>query len=364
MQPVLIDRRYRTGRVDIDRYIARNQPTWDRLAQLTATARGGADRLGVDGIAELVRLYQRTSAHLSYARTHYRDAALTARLSQLVAGASGTIYGTRSRSSNGIARFFAITFPAAIWHIRRQILASALLLLLPAIAMGIWVGYSDAALEAAGPEAVREAYVSDDFESYYSSEPAWQFATEVTVNNIQVSFLAFAAGILFCVLTAFILGFNGANVGVAAGLFVAAGEQGKVWAFILPHGLLEISAVIVAGGAGLALGWAIIAPGDRPRGVALGEEGRRAAIVVAGLVLAFVCAGLIEGFVTGRGVPTPLRLAVGIAAFAAFWSWVLLAGRRAAAAGWTGMVGEHARREREARYGLAPAPVATSAPLP
>jgi uncharacterized membrane protein SpoIIM required for sporulation len=343
--------------MDIDRYIARNQPTWDRLAQLTTAARGGADRLGVDGVDELVRMYQRTSAHLSHARTQYADPALTARLTQLVAGAAGVIYSARPASTRGVTRFFTITFPAALWHIRRQILVSALLLLVPAFAVGAWVGHSDAALEAAGPAAVREAYVTEDFESYYSSEPAWQFATEVTVNNIQVSFLAFASGILLCVVTAFILAFNGANVGVAGGLFVAAGEQGKFWGLILPHGLLEISAVVVAGAAGLALGWSVIAPGDRPRGDAVADEGRRAAIVVAGLVLVFVCAGVIEGFVTGRGVPTPLRVGIGVAAFVAFWSWVLLAGRRAAAAGWTGALGEEARLERQRRLGLSPIPL-------
>jgi uncharacterized membrane protein SpoIIM required for sporulation len=340
--------------VDIDRYILRNQPTWERLAQLTSVARGGPERLGPEGVAELVRLYQQTSAHLSHARGRYADAALTARLTQLVAGAAGVIYGTRTRSTRAPVRFFSTTFPAAVWHIRRHVVASALLLLVPAFVVGAWVGYSEAALEAAGPEAVREAYVAEDFEAYYSSDPAWQFATEVTVNNIQVSFLAFASGILLCVVTAFILAFNGANVGVAGGLFVAAGEQGKFWGLIIPHGLLELSAVVVAGAAGLALGWAIIAPGDRPRSVALTEEGRRAAIVVAGLVLAFVTAGLIEGFITGRGVPTPLRVAVGVAAFLAFWSWVVLAGRRAAAEGWTGTLGEQARIERARRLGLDP----------
>ena len=81
------------------------------------------------------------------------------------------------------------------------------------------------------------------------------------MNNIQVSILAFAAGALLCVVTAFILVTNGANVGVAAGTFAAVGEQPRFYGLILPHGLLELSAVIVAGGAGLAIGWAIIGPG-------------------------------------------------------------------------------------------------------
>ena len=94
--------------------------------------------------------------------------------------------------------------------------------------MGSWLARSDAALEASAPDALREAYVEEDFESYYSSAPASQFATEVTVNNIQVGFLAFAFGILLCVPTAFVLAMNGANVGRAAGLFAAVGQQAEV----------------------------------------------------------------------------------------------------------------------------------------
>jgi uncharacterized membrane protein SpoIIM required for sporulation len=340
--------------MDIDRFIARNQPTWDRLAQLTDQARGGGRRLGPAGVEELVRTYQLVSAHLSHARSTYDDQGLVSRLSQLVGGAAGVIYGARTGSAASATRFFRVTFPAAIWHLRRHMVASALLLMVPAVAVAAWVGISDAALEATGPAAVREAYITEEFEAYYSSESAWEFATAVTVNNIQVSFLAFALGVLGCVLTAFVLAFNGANIGVAAGLFVAAGEQPKFWGLILPHGLLELSAVVVAGGAGLALGWAVIAPGERTRGTALTEEGRRAAVVVLGLILAFVGAGLIEGFVTGRGVPTPLRVAVGVAAFAAFWSWTLVLGRRAAAEGHTGALGEHEHLERSRRLGLDP----------
>ena len=135
----------------------------------------------------------------------------------------------------------------------------------------------------------------------------------MTVNNIQVSLLAFAGGILLCVPTAALLVFNGANVGVAGGLFAAAGQLAKFFGLILPHGLLELTAVIVAGAAGLRLGWSIIAPGDRP--AVRGRGGRRpasAVVIALGLALAFVVAGLIEGFVTGRGVPTPLRVAIGV----------------------------------------------------
>jgi uncharacterized membrane protein SpoIIM required for sporulation len=329
--------------VDVDRFIARNQASWTRLEELTRRSRRSLSPVEID---ELVQLYQRTSTHLSHVRTERADPALVARLTRLVATAAGMLYSTRSRSAVGLARFFTTSFPAAVWHVRRFVVVAALLVLVPAAAVGTWLANSDEALEASGPEAVREAYVEDDFEAYYSSAPAGEFATAVTVNNIQVSILAFAAGALLCVVTAYVLAFNGANVGLAAGTFAAAGEQPKFWGLILPHGVLELSAVMVAGAAGLAIGWAIVAPGDRPRSVALADEGRRAAAIVLGLMLAFVVAGTIEGFVTPSGLPTAARVGVGLAAGGAFWTYVVTLGRRAAALGYTGAIGEHDRLTR------------------
>ncbi|MDH3707835.1 MAG: stage II sporulation protein M, partial [Acidimicrobiia bacterium] len=289
-------------------------------------------------IDQLVALYQQTSTHLSYVRTHYRDSALVGRLTALVGDARAQIYGTRSRSTRSFSRFFTELFPAAVWTLRWFMAASAAWLLVPALIVGIWIANSDAALEATAGEALRRAYIEEDFEAYYSSAPAGEFSTQVLINNIQVSFLAFALGFTFGVGTAFVLAFNGVLVGSAAGLFHAAGEEAKFWGLILPHGLLEITAVIVAGGAGLALGWAVINPGDRPRVHALAEEGRRSATVVLGLMLAFIAAGLIEGFVTPSSLPTFTRVAIGVLAVTVFLAWIVGRGPAAAARGVTGHI--------------------------
>jgi uncharacterized membrane protein SpoIIM required for sporulation len=326
--------------VDIDRFLATNQPVWDRLAELAARAGRGLDRLSAAELDELVRLYQRTASHLSYAQTYYRDPAVTARLSSLVARSGAVLYGTRPRTLRAAAWFLAVTFPAAVWHARRLVLVSALLFAAPAVALALWIADSPAAVEALGPAAAREAYVNEDFEAYYRSEEATQFATEVFTNNVQVAFLAFAAGVLGCVLTGYVLVTNGAALGAVAGLFAAVGQQPRFWGLILPHGLLELTAVFVAGGSGLALGWAWISPGDRPRLAALAEEGRRAVVIVLGLVLVFAVAGTIEGFVTGQPWPTWLRVGIGIAAEAGFLAYVVVRGRAAAARGFTGQLGE------------------------
>jgi uncharacterized membrane protein SpoIIM required for sporulation len=317
--------------VDVDRFISVHRPAWDRLGELAKRGRRGGRRLQPAELDELVRLYQQVSGHLSHARGNYGDPALVAMLTRLVADANAAIYGARASAADAVRQFVFHAFPGAVWRIRRFVLASAALTLLPALVVGAWIATSDAALDASGPEAVRAAYVEEDFEDYYSSEPAAQFAANVTFNNIQVSVAAFALGILGCVGTAGILVFNGANVGVAGGLFHAVGEAGRFWGLILPHGLLELTAVIVAGGAGLRLGWALIDPGDRSRGRALSEEGRRSVIVILGLVGAFVVAGLVEGFVTGSPLPTPVRVLVGVAVEAAFLTYVWRFGRSAEA---------------------------------
>jgi uncharacterized membrane protein SpoIIM required for sporulation len=329
--------------VDIDSYIARNQPGWDRLDELTRRARRHVGGLSPAEIDELIAGYQRTSAQLSYVRTYYREPALAARLTRLVAAANTVVYGTRARSWRVLGAFFSVTFPAAVWHQRRAVVAATLLFSVPAVLAGLWLVNDPVALEASGGAAERQVYVDEQFEQYYSDDPSAQFFTEVTTNNIRVGFAAFALGALLCLPGAFVLVLNAVNLVVAASWMITEGEALRFWGLILPHGALEITAIVVAGGAGLALGWAIVAPGDRRRSDALAEEGRRAVVIVLGLMATFTVAGLIEGFVTGSGLPAGVRVGVGLVTWGAFVAYVVALGRPAAAAGYTGALGERDR---------------------
>jgi uncharacterized membrane protein SpoIIM required for sporulation len=340
--------------VNIDSFLAEHDEDWKRLADLTRRGRK-ARSLSPTELDDLVSLYQRTSTHLSVARTTFNDPALTARLTRLVGDANAVIYGTRPHTLRALRRFFTVSFPAAVWHDRWFVVVAAALTFVPALAVGGWLAHSSAAVEATAPAAVREAYVNDDFESYYSSKPAAEFASEVFVNNVQVAIYAFAAGILLCAVTAYILIVNGSNVGVAAGLFAAAGQSPKFWGLILPHGLLELSAVVIAGAAGLRLGWAIIDPGDQSRRDALAEQGRRSVVIILGLIVAFAVAGTIEGFVTGSGLPTFFRVGLGVVVAGAFWLSIITQGRIAAARGFTGLLSEEDAAIRAKRIEPAPA---------
>lgn len=327
--------------MDIDHELAGRQSRWERLDELTRLA-GRRARLQPNEARELIDAHADAAADLSWLRTRAPDASALPTLTTLVAEASAVINHDDGGSSarRPFGTFFATTFPAVVWHHRRFVVAATIFLLVPGLLVGAWLAVSDDAVEASGPAAVREAYISEDFEAYYSSDPAGQFATEVFVNNVQVAILAFASGALLCVPTAALLAFNGATVGVAGGLFHNAGEAPLFWGLILPHGLLELSAVVIAGAAGLALGWSVVVPGDRRRADALAEEGRRSVAIVLGLTVVFGIAGLIEAFVTPSGLPTWARVTIGVVVWLLFCAYVVLGGVTAARHGLTGVLGE------------------------
>jgi uncharacterized membrane protein SpoIIM required for sporulation len=326
--------------MDLDRYISEHQPMWLRLEDLSTRSRRGARRLSAAELTEMIELYQRTSAHLAHVRTRYDDVGLNARLSFIVGSAQGSIYRHRSNPVSAIRSFFTTTFPAAVWHTRRQIGVAAFLLFAPALAMGIWLSVGDHARDALIPPATQRVLAQHDFATYYRSEAAAAFQTHVTTNNIQVSFLAFVSGILLGVPTAFLLVENGANVGVDAAVMHAHGQGAQFWGLITPHGLLELTSICIASGAGLCLAWAIIAPGDRTRASALAQAGQRAVVLVVGVMLTFVVAGFIEAWVTPSDLPTWMRVGIGVVVETIFLLYAFGLGRRASHSGLTGLFGE------------------------
>ncbi len=317
--------------MDIDAFVALHQGDWYRLDVLARAARKPS-RLPPEDLDELVHLYQRVGGQLAQARVAYAgDQPLVTRLTMLVNDARTALYSERTTNHVRAVRVMLTeTFPQAVRHIRWFILAAAGLTFVPWAVFQIWLSISPRAFDVSAPEAVRQAYIDHQFEDYYSSKPASQFATEVFTNNVRVAVLAFALGIFACVLTAVLLAYNGASVGIAGGLFTHAGQWDRFWGLILPHGLLELSAVVVAGAAGLRMGWCIIDPGDRRRFAAVAEEGRRMAAVLLGLVVAFFLAAMIEAFVTGRPWPTSARVLIGVVVFVAFWGFVVVQAMRPA----------------------------------
>ncbi|MEZ5380402.1 MAG: stage II sporulation protein M [Microthrixaceae bacterium] len=324
--------------MDVDRYIAAHRDTWTRLDALVARAQGSPGRLSLEETEELLRLYQLSSAHLSHVRTHHRDRALIGGLSSRVAAARQVIYGRRGRAQRAIAEFFTESFPLAVVRSWKALVVSSLLFFGPALASGIWFVNSPEELNAMMSPEEQQVLATQDFESYYSENPSGVFAALVQTNNIRVGFLALAGGATAGIVTANVLVANGINVGVVGAAMHTNGAAGTFWGLILPHGLLEIAAIVVAGAVGLKVGWAIWAPGERrTRGDAAVEEARHGVTVTLGLVLWFIVAGFIEALVTPSGLPTALKIAIGALALGAAITHVVVFGppalARARAAG-------------------------------
>jgi uncharacterized membrane protein SpoIIM required for sporulation len=153
-------------------------------------------------------------------------------------------------------------------------------------------------------------------------------SSTVLTNNIRVGLLAVAGGILAGFGTVAVVVFNGGFIGALAGLAVDGEAAERFFALVLPHGILELSTIVVEATAGLRLGWAMIDPGTLSRTASLRAEARPAIELVLGTIPWVVLAGLVEGFVTGSAPGLGFATAVGIALGAVFWALVLWRGRR------------------------------------
>ncbi|MFK8911912.1 stage II sporulation protein M [Streptomyces sp. YS-3] len=324
--------------MDLDVFVTAHHHEWDRLERLLRRGR----RLTGAEADELVALYQRTSTHLSQIQSSTPDPQLTARLTQLVARARATVTGTRRASWRDAARFLTAGFPAAVYRARRWWIPAALISTALAAVIGWWIGtHPEVQSSIAAPETLKDmTRPGGEYETYYSSHPAASFAAQVWTNNAQAAAMCLVLGAFLGLPVLWVLFSNMLNLGVGIGLMSSAGRLDTFLGLILPHGLLELTAVFVAAGTGLRLGWTVIDPGPRTRRDALAEEGRAALGMAMGLALVLFVSGLLEGFVTPSGLPTWARIAIGIAAELTFLLYVFVLGGRAVRAGETGDVEE------------------------
>lgn len=318
--------------MDVDAYVAAHNAEWRRLEWLINRGR----KLTGAEADELVELYQRTATHLSVIRSSSPDPELVARLSSLVARGRAAVAGAQAPLWRDVTQFAKVSFPAVAYRMRWWWIGCAVLGNLVALALAIWIVHSPEVQAGLGtPDEIRDL-VEHDFANYYTEHSASSFAFQVWVNNAWVSAVALIFGILLGIPTVYVLLLNQVNLGLIGGLMFAYGKGDVFFGLILPHGLLELTAVYLACAAGLKLGWTIIDPGPRRRSQALAEEGRAAVSIAIGLVGVLLVSGLIEGFVTGWVHTTWLRISIGVAAEAAFLAYIIVLGRRATRQGVTG----------------------------
>ena len=318
--------------VDLDAFVAAHKGEWSRLEYLARHGSGSGAEAD-----EILDLYQRVATHLSVVRSAAPDPSLVTYLSSLLARARTRSAGTRSVAWSDLGGFFTETFPAALYRTRRWWILTALANVAASLVIGWWfLSHPQFESSLMSPSEI-DKLVTADFENYYSEFAASHFAARVWTNNAWLTAIVIAVGILG-VPVIYLLFQNVLNLAAIGAIMINHDRGALFFGLILPHGLLELTAVFVAGATGLRLFWAWIDPGPRTRARAVAEEGRSAMAVALGLVVVLAASGVIEAFVTPSPLPTWARVSIGVIAELAFIAYVFTVGRWAWQRGGTGDV--------------------------
>ncbi|WP_067696643.1 stage II sporulation protein M [Nocardia jejuensis] len=311
--------------MDLDAYTYVHRPAWDRLDHLASRRK----KLTGAESDELVRLYRLTSQQLARLQSRKGDPEIVAGLSAILTRARGRALGAQQDTWREIGRFLTHTFPAAVYRAWPWWVSVAAVFLAGSTALAAWVAESESARRHLGldTDTDRLTRPGGEFETYYFEHSHQAFAAKVWTNNAWVAAMALFTGVLILPAVWVIL-MNGLNLGVSAGLMADAGRLDSFFGYILPHGMLELTAIFVAGGAGLKLGWTLIDPGREGRAQALARQGRTTAAIASGLVGVLLVSGFLEGFVTPSTLPTAARIGVGALAEIGFLVYVFGRGRR------------------------------------
>jgi uncharacterized membrane protein SpoIIM required for sporulation len=314
----------------IDRFIKERKSVWQRLEELLDLLdRMTLRRLHREEVRELGRIYRRTASDLAIARAESRDPRLVNYLNSLVIRAHGRIYRADAQGGRRIRDFFARDFPQSFRRTWRY----------TATAFGVFLVFSAIAFFGTrhDPEFSEFAGISPFFrEAVINNRKHWWErlndanqigSTQIFTNNIRVTFYAFALGAMLGVGTLYILAYNGAMFGAIIALTYRAGFGNDLLSFVVGHGVIELSCIFIAGGAGLLIGTALLMPGDLSRGDAFKSRGMEAVRLIVGCVPLLVVAGIIEGFISPQPIPAAIKIGIGTLTGIVLYSYLLLAGR-------------------------------------
>ncbi|MES2522987.1 MAG: stage II sporulation protein M [Gemmatimonadota bacterium] len=288
--------------------VATNAPRWAKFAsRLEEAQKTGLKGLGENGVRTFVQEYREMTADLARLRTatHGQDSAELFYLNRLVASAHSLLYRRRSFTLRRLITFLFADVPKEIrasgWPIA---LASALLfgpMLIAARGVIVQPKLAEtllgAGMIARAEQGVKDAKVG---KGYITDPEVYRpvMASRIATNNVQVTFFVFAGGITAGLLSVFLLLTNGVSIGAAFGLYISKGIGSLIFSFVAPHGVLELSAIVIAGGAAFLLAAGMLLPGSRTRRAALAHNGRRAVRLLGGSTFLLLFAGVIEGFIS------------------------------------------------------------------
>ena len=323
---------------DTRRFRAERELEWRRLEDIVVRAeQGSVRRLSDEDLLALPVLYRGALSSLSVARETSLDLELVTYLESLCARAYFFVYGVRTPIGKRVGAFFARDWPAAVQGLWLEILAALLLTLVGAVAGYLLVAHDPAWYEMLIPaELAQDRNFDASTESLratlYDSgggDALSLFATFLFTHNSQVAVFCFALGFAFGVPTAMLLVYNGTSLGAILALFAARGLGFEMAGWLVIHGTTEFFAIVIAGAAGIRIGWSVVFPGEETRLESATRSGRTAAVAMGGVVVMLLVAGLLEGF--GRQLITTeaARYAIGATMLALWLAYFFLPRRPA-----------------------------------
>ncbi len=316
----------------MSRFINERKSNWKRLEELLAKTDGVTGLRGLPRaeVRELGDLYRRAATDLAIARAETKDAKLINYLNNLVIRSHGKIYRADGQGINVIWQFFAKDFPRVFRETWRYTF----------LAFAVFTGFGIASFllcyidfnfaDTLGLASVRTA-AQNNQQWWLSLNEANQIgSSQILTNNIRVSFLAFALGAFFGLGTIYILVINGLSIGGVLGVCYKVNPAfgNALVTFIVGHGVIELSCIFIAGGAGMLIGYSIINPGDLSRSQALKKNGIKAVQLAIGCAFFLVIAGIIEGFLSPANIPAVFKYGTGILTGVAMYSYLILVGRK------------------------------------
>lgn len=331
-----------------EEFVRRNGPVWDAFERQVARLEGPAKRRdrtlslaateAAPDLAEFDRRYRAVCRHLVLARRRLYGADLEERLNDLARRGHRHLYGRRPGTWAAIGRFVARDFPEAVRAQWKLVLAAIVLFYGPYAAAIAWIAPEPdrihLLLDSGTVSQLEEMYdpASGHYGKERESDSDLRMFGFYVFNNVGLAFRTFAGGILLGVGSAFFLAFNGLYLGSATAYLLGIGFGTPFLSFTAGHGAFELTAIVLAGAAGLRLGLPLVSPGRKTRGEAMLEAAREAVTIVYGVAGMLVLAAFVEAFWSPRSsVPPEGKYAVGAALWILTIGYFLFAGRRRAA---------------------------------
>jgi uncharacterized membrane protein SpoIIM required for sporulation len=316
----------------LQRFVAERQGDWAKLENLLSRAQGGNLRyLSSDELEEIGTLYRLAASDLARARRDFPGDRVIAYLNKLVSSAYAVVYSTAGISFKDILRWYAVGFP----RLFRATAGYYLLAVFIFFGTGL-LSYLAVISNLGAAQVLLDSTTYQYITSYGEQGKLWTeipgvqrsyAAATIMTNNIQVAIIAFAGGMLLGLVTLFVLVYNGVQLGAIFGILSHYALAPKLLAFVSGHGVIELSVICLAGGAGFMLADAILRPGMLTRGEALRLAAQRAMQLLLGGASLLVVAGTIEGFVSPSGLPDWVKFGTGLLTGILLYTYWIFAGR-------------------------------------